>query len=143
MLAETAAANAAVSIIQTAVKNGKEIYDCGTAAQSYFDNKSAIAKRVNEKGQGDLEAFMALEKIKENEEFLRETMIYAGRPNMYDDFLKFQSDARRERDRKERLRKKKRADNMALAMTVLLWGTGILVLLPLALYLGFKLFGVI
>ena len=143
MLAEIAAANAAFKIIQTAVQNGKEIYDCGTAAQNYFDSKSAIAKRVNEKGQGDLEAFMALEKIKENEEFLRTTMIYAGRPNMYDDFLKFQSDARRERDRKERLRKKKRADNIALAMTVLLWGTGILVLLPLALYLGFKLFGVI
>ena len=143
MLAEIAAANAAFKIIQTAVQNGKEIYDCGTAAQNYFDNKSAIAKRVNEKGQSDLQAFMALEKIKENEEFLRTTMIYAGRPNMYDDFLKFQSDARRERDRKERLRKKKRADNIALAMTVLLWGTGILVLLPLALYLGFKLFGVI
>ena len=46
---------------------------------------------------------MALEKIKEQEEFLRETMIYAGRPNMYDDFLKFQSDARRERDRKEKV----------------------------------------
>ena len=143
MLAEIAAANAAFKIIQTAVQNGKEIYDCGTAAQNYFDNKSAIAKRVNEKGQSDLQAFMALEKIKEQEDFLRETMIYAGRPSMYDDFLKFQSDARRERDRKERLRKKKRADNIALAMTVLLWGTGILVLLPLALYLGFKLFGVI
>ena len=83
MLAEIAAANAAFKIIQTAVQNGKEIYDCGTATQSYFDNKSAIAKRVNEKGQGDLEAFMALEKIKEQEEILKETMIYAGRPNMY------------------------------------------------------------
>ena len=33
MLAEIAAANAAFKIIQTAVQNGKEIYDCGTAAQ--------------------------------------------------------------------------------------------------------------
>lgn len=143
MLAEIAAANAAYKIIQAAVQNGKELYDCGTATKDYFDNKSAIAKRVNEKGQGDLQAFMALEKIKEQEEILKETMIYAGRPNMYSDFLKFQSDARRERERQERLRKKKRADNIALAMTVLLWGTGILVLLPLALYIGFKIFGVI
>lgn len=143
MLAEIAAANAAFKIIQTAVQNGKEIYDCGNAAQDYFANKSAIAKRVNEKGQSDLQAFMALEKIKEQEEHLRETMIYAGRPNMYDDFLKFQSDARRERDRKEKLRKRKRAETIALASSALLWGTGILVLLPLALYLGFKLFGVI
>ncbi len=143
MLAEIAAANAAFKIIQTAVQNGKEIYDCGTATQSYFDNKSAIAKRVSEKGQGDLEAFMALEKIKESEEILKETMIYAGRPNMYSDFLKFQSDARRERDRQEKLRIKKRADTIALFMAALLWGTGMLVLLPLALYIGFKIFGLI
>ena len=90
-----------------------------------------------------LQAFMALEKIKEQEEILKETMIYAGRPNMYSDFLKFQSDARRERERQERLRIKKRADTIALFMTALLWGTGILVLLPLALYIGFKIFGLI
>lgn len=140
MLAEIAAANAAFKIIQTAVQNGKELYDCGTAAQSYFDSKSAIAKRVSEKGQGDLEAFLALEKIKEDEEILKETMIYAGRANMHSDFLSFQSKARKERERKERLRKKKKADNIIIAVTILLWSGGILVVLPLALYLVFKLF---
>jgi len=140
MLAEIAAANAAFKIIQTAVQNGKELYDCGTAAQSYFDSKSAIAKRVSEKGRGDLESFMALEKIKEQEDILKETMIYAGRPNLYEDFLAFQSKARHQRERKERLRKKKKADNIIIAVTILLWGGGILVVLPLALYLVFKLF---
>lgn len=86
---------------------------------------------------------MALEKIKEQEEILKETMIYAGRPNMYSDFLAFQSKARKERERQEKLRIKKRADNIALFMTALLWGTGMLVLLPLALYIGFKIFGLI
>jgi|TARA_B110000093_G_C12752487_1_gene319069 hypothetical protein len=62
---------------------------------------------------------------------------------LYGDFLAFQSKARRERERQEKLRIKKRADSIALAMTALLWGTGILVLLPLALYIGFKIFGLI
>jgi hypothetical protein len=62
---------------------------------------------------------------------------------MYSDFLAFQSKARKERERQEKLRIKKRADNIALFMTALLWGTGMLVLLPLALYIGFKIFGLI
>jgi len=86
---------------------------------------------------------MALEKVKEQEDILKETMIYAGRSNMYSDFLAFQSKARKERQRQERLRIKMRTGTIALAMTALLWGTGILVLLPLALYIGFKIFGLI
>lgn len=143
MLAEIAAANAAFKIIQKAIENGKELYDCGTATTDYFNNKSAITKRVNEKGQGDLQAFMALEKIKEQEECLKETMIYAGRANMYSDFLKFQSDCKREREKEQQAKKRKKAETAALILSALLWGTGILVLLPLMLYICFKIFGVI
>jgi len=64
MLAEIAAANAAFAIVKSALSNGKELYDCSAAAGQFFDNKSIIAKRVAEKGQSDLQAFMALEKIK-------------------------------------------------------------------------------
>ena len=63
--------------------NGRELYDCGDAAKNYFANKSTIAKRVASKGKSDLDAFMALEKIKEQEEWLREHMIYAGRHYIY------------------------------------------------------------
>lgn len=91
MLAEIAAANAAFGVLKTALSNGRDLYECGNVAKKYFDNKSAIAKRVASKGKSDLDAFMALEKIKEQEEWLREHMIYAGRPDMYSDFLKFKS----------------------------------------------------
>ena len=49
-----------------------------------------------------MEAFMALESIKEQEAELREIMIYAGRANMYDDWLKFQADCKRARTQDEK-----------------------------------------
>ena len=103
MLAEIAAANAAFGVLKTALSNGRDLYECGNVAKKYFDNKSVIAKRVASKGKSDLDAFMALEKIKEQEEWLREHMIYAGRPDMYADFLKFQAECKQERVRNARI----------------------------------------
>ena len=102
MLAEIAAANAAFSLLKTALSNGKELYDCTSAATQFFDNKSVIAKRVADKGQSDMQAFMALEKIKEQETWLKEYMIYAGRADMYNDWLQFQADAKRARAQEEK-----------------------------------------
>ena len=84
-----------------------------------------------------------IEKIKEQEEWLKEYMIYAGRADMYKDWLQFQSECKRARDKEERVRKHKRAANIALFWSVLLWGTGGLVILPLALYTALSLFGAI
>jgi hypothetical protein len=107
MLAELAAANAAFAVIKQTIANGKEIYDAGNAASSYFDNKNKIQRKLNSKGnRSDIEEFFALEKLKEQEQELQQLMIYAGRPGLWDDWLKFQSDAKRERDRKELLRQK-------------------------------------
>lgn len=107
MLAELAAANAAFAIIKQTIANGKEIYDAGNAASSYFDNKNKIQRKLRQKGnRSDIEEFFALEKMKQQEEELKQIMIYAGRPGLWDDWLKFQSDAKRERDRQELLRQK-------------------------------------
>ena len=107
MLAELAAANAAFAIIKQTIANGKEIYDAGSAASSYFDNKNKIQRKLNSKGnRSDIEEFFALEKIKEQEKELQQLMIYVGRPGLWDDWLKFQSEAKRERDRQQLLRQK-------------------------------------
>ena len=107
MLAELAAANAAFAIIKQTIANGKEIYDAGNAASSYFDNKNKIQRKLRQKGnRSDIEEFFALEKMKQQEEELKQIMIYSGRPGLWDDWLKFQSDAKRERDRQELLRQK-------------------------------------
>jgi hypothetical protein len=142
MIAELAAANAAFKVIQAALNNGKEIYDCAQAASSYFDNKAALSKKAGPGGKSDLQAFMALEKIKEQEEWLRESMIYAGRPSMYDDWLQYQSDCKRKRDAAEKLRLRKRAETWALLKAALLWGLFGLVLIPLTIGVVLKLFKV-
>ena len=103
MLAELAAANAAFSVIKAALANGKELHQLGSRVFDYFDSKAKIQEKATQKGGGsDLEEFMALEQLKQQEEELRERMVYAGRPGMWDDWVKFQAQAaRRRREAKE------------------------------------------
>tara|TARA_B110000093_G_scaffold49015_1_gene52457 strand:- start:1615 stop:2049 length:435 start_codon:yes stop_codon:yes gene_type:complete len=143
MIAELAACNAAFQVIKGALENGKEIYDVAEAASSFFDNKSTIAKKANKGGgRSELEAFMHLEKIKEQEVWLKEWMIYAGRPDMHTDWMNYQVQCRQNRDNEVRIKARKKAETLALLLTGLLWGTGVLVVLPICLWLVFKLFGV-
>jgi hypothetical protein len=103
MLAEIAAANAAFSVIKAALANGKELHQLGSRVFDYFDNKSKIQEAATKKGGGsDLAEFMALEQLAAQEVELRERMVYAGRPGMWDDWVKFQAQAaRRRREQKE------------------------------------------
>jgi len=98
MLAEIAAANAAFNVIKAALANGKELSALGSKVFDYFDNKAKIQESVTKKGGGsDLEEFMALEQLRLQEEELRERMVYAGRPGMWNDWVKFQAAAARKR----------------------------------------------
>ena len=98
MLAEIAAANAAFAVIKGALANGKELHQLGSRVFDYFDNKAKIQESVTKKGGGsDLEEFMALERLRQQEEELRERMVYAGRPGMWGDWQKFQAQAARKR----------------------------------------------
>ena len=98
MIAELAAANAAFAVIKGALANGKELSALGSRVFDYFDNKAKIQENATKKGGGsDLEEFMALEQLKQQEEELRERMVYAGRPGMWDDWVKFQAAAARKR----------------------------------------------
>ena len=98
MLAEIAAANAAFAVIKGALANGKELHQLGSRVFDYFDNKAKIQENITKKGGGsDLEEFMALERLRQQEEELRERMVYAGRPGMWGDWQKFQAQAARQR----------------------------------------------
>ncbi len=95
MLAELAAANAAFAVIKTAVQNGKDIAAAGSAIANFVGAKETLEKKANKKGGGnDLEEFLALEQIREQEEQLRQIMIYTGRPGLWNDWQKFQAKAR-------------------------------------------------
>lgn len=143
MLVELAACNAAFKVIQQCLNDGKEIYDCAEAAANYFNNKSVISKKAGVGGKSDLQAFMALEKLREQEEWLKESMIYAGRPNMYGDWLNFQSKCKREREAAEKLRLNKRAALWSQIKGALLWGLFGILVIPLTILLLLKLLKVI
>lgn len=102
MLAELAAANAAFAVIKEAVVNSGELMAAGQKLYEYFDAKSAIQRKYEEKAKGakstDMEEFMALEQLKHQEAELKQMMIYYGRAGMWTDWLKFQSEAKRKRE---------------------------------------------
>ena len=95
MLAEIAAANAAFGILKTAISNGREIADAASAVAQFGGAKESLQRKAQKKGGGsDLEEFLALEKIKQQEAELKQIMIYAGRPGLWHDWQKFQAKAR-------------------------------------------------
>ncbi len=120
MIAELMAANAAFSVIKQALANGKELHQLGSRVFDYFDSKAKIQENATKKGGGsDLEEFMALEQLKQQEEELRERMVYAGRPGMWNDWIKFQAAAARKRREakeaaaKEAQRRKQELEDLA------------------------------
>ena len=138
MIAEIAAANAAFAVIKGALANGKELHQLGSRVFDYFDNKAKIQESATKKGGGyDLEEFMALEQLKQQEEELRERMVYAGRPGMWTDWVKFQAAAARRRReeveaaKRERIR---RAERLAQLTEYIVIGMASVVLAALIIY---------
>ena len=107
MLAELAAANAAFAVIKQCVSNGRELANVGKSISDFVFAKEQIQKKASKQkakgGGGDLEEFMALEKINEQEKQLKEIMIYAGRPGLWQDWQKFQAEARKSRRYAEKM----------------------------------------
>ena len=127
MLAEIAVCNAAFGTIKLALKNGKELYDCASSCADYFNNKSVIARKSKRNGnKTQFQAFMELEKLKKQEEWIREWMIYAGRPGLYDDWLKFQSECKRQRAAELNKKRKLKAESDKFLASLVKWTGGVL-----------------
>jgi hypothetical protein len=136
MLLELAAANAAYAVIKEAVTNSGDIMNAGQSLYKFFDSKAELQKKLREKGnRSDLEEFGALEQLRKQEEELRIVMQWHGRPGLWDDWLKFQSDAKRKRESEERarvLRKQRIIGRIQdtlwiLLIIVLLGGLGVII----------------
>ena len=129
MLAELAAANAAFQVIKQAVSNGKDIAAAGSAIAKFVGAKQDLERKSIKKGGGsDLEEFMALEQIREQEEQLKQIMIYTGRPGLWHDWQRFQAKARvaRKEAEDEARRKRKQMFEIAIISFLLIVGLTIL-----------------
>lgn len=141
MLAEIAAANAAFSVIKQFLMNGRELVDCADKVSDYVNATEDLRKRGEKRkrqGHSDLDEFLHLEKLKQQEEELKQWMIYAGRPNLWSDWQRFQADARKKRlaEAEAKRRKRRKIIEITLAATLMvILGVGIVFLFWWALYL--------
>lgn len=125
MLVELAAANAAFAVIKEAVQNSGDLMNAGQAIFQYFDSKSAIQKKYEDKAKkaktNDIEEFFALEQLKKQETELREMMQWQGRAGMWTDWLEFQKQAKQKRVDAERAELRKAAARKAKLWAVAGW----------------------
>jgi hypothetical protein len=119
MLVELAAANAAFAVIKETVQNGGDIMAAGAKLFDYFDNKSAIQKKAD--NSNDMEAFAALEQIKNNEAELKRMMVYHGRAGLWEDWLEFQKQAKHKRIAAEKAAARAKAARIAKAWAIAGW----------------------
>lgn len=133
MLAELAAANAAFAILKNFVMNGKELSQAGSAFHDYVTAKDLLQKkaakrkgslfsRATGRPSSDFEEFMALEELKKKEDQLRETMQLYGRPGLWQDWVKFQAQARVQRQKalEQQIKARKEfIENASLALLIL------------------------
>lgn len=142
MLAEIAAANAAFQVIKSAIQNGREIADVAHKVGDYVNATEDLRKKADKKkrrtGSNDLEEFMHLEKLKQQEEELKQLMIYTGRAGLWSDWQRFQAQARKARllaAEQRRRRNKKIVEITIISIACILGGFGIVALIAWAMYL--------
>jgi hypothetical protein len=119
MLVELAACNAAFAVIKETVQNGGDILSAGQKLFDFFDNKNAIQKKAD--SGNDMEAFAALEQIKNNEAELKRMMVYHGRAGLWDDWLEFQKQAKHKRLAAEKAAARAKAARIAKAWAIAGW----------------------
>ncbi len=136
MLAELAAANAAFGIIKTTLSNSGDILKAGKAISDFVTARDALQNKahkkknsfwhkVSSKNGDELEEFMALETIKQNEEQLKQAMIYCGRPGLWTDYVKFCAKARTDRADAAREAQKARDQLKENILMALAWTAGL------------------
>jgi len=108
MLAELAAFNAGFAVVKQVVANGRDLSDAMGAIGKMVGAKEDLKRRgekkknslfsaLGGKTEDDFEEFMALEKIRTIENELVSMMRLYGRPGLYDDWVRFQAEARKKR----------------------------------------------
>jgi hypothetical protein len=139
VLAELAAVNAAFSVVKQFVANGRELSDCfqqiSTITNAKEDLKNRHQKKKNSvwsslSGQtdDDIEEFMALEKIKQAEYELESMIKIYGRAGLWEDWIRFQAEARKRRIKEKTEAKKarlKRYNYFSYAVSALVFIVGI------------------
>ena len=134
MLAEIAAASAAYTTIKTAISQGRELVTVGKQIGQFVSaeeelkakvekKKNSVFSKVLGKEADDFEEFLALDNIRQQKKELESHMRLFGRSGLYDDWVAYQAQMRKQR--KEALRKQE--EEAARFREVLTWAFIIIV----------------
>jgi hypothetical protein len=124
MLAELAAANAAIAVIKESISNGGEIYALGKQMSEWFDAKSQIEKMAAG-NTNDSEVFFAREQVRQAEREFLELLRYHGRAGLIDDWWQFQAERKKQREAEEReirikvARRRRRLYNVVMSVLMI------------------------
>lgn len=119
-------ANTAIGAVKELLKNGKDISDCAEQLGKYFDAKAEIQKKSgsSQSTGSDLANFLHLEKLRQREEEVKTLLIYQGRARLYEDFLRYAAEAKRNRDEAMEAQKKakmaRRKRNLAIVKSMII-----------------------
>jgi len=100
-------ANEAVGAIREMCSNVQSVGAMGKQLTQLADAKEEIQKKAAE---GDMDSFMALEDIRNQEAEIKRTFIYQGRPGLWQDYQTFM---RTRKELKEKERKRAEAKRLA------------------------------
>ena len=128
-------ANEAIGAIKEFAGHCQSVGEMGKDLTKLADAKEELEKSAKD---GDMEAFWTLEDIKRQEEEIKRTFIYQGRPGLWDDYCKFIGN-RKEMRRKaaEREKAKKLANRKAIKNGLIITGAvlGVFTAVGLAAYM--------
>ena len=117
MLAELAIINGAISTIKTTIAHGHDLSKAAKSIAKFVTAEEDIRERANAKknsvfskllgkDSNDFEEFMYLEEIEQKKQELREVLQLYGRPGVYNDWIKYQSESRKKRQQAKEEQKK-------------------------------------
>tara|TARA_R110002020_G_scaffold352180_1_gene565314 strand:- start:499 stop:960 length:462 start_codon:yes stop_codon:yes gene_type:complete len=149
MLAELAIINGAIATIKTTIAHGHDLSKAAGSIAKFVTAEEDIRERANAKKNsmfskllgkdtGDFEEFIHLEEISQKREELREILQLYGRPGMYNDWVKYQSEARKKRKEAKEEQKKaleRLVRNIMIAILVIVIVSGLLVVAWFAYFL--------
>ena len=108
------AANEAIGAIKEMCGNIQSVGQMGGELTKLADSKEQIEKKAKD---GDMDAFFALEDIRNKEAEIKQMFIYQGRAGLWDDYQKFMENRKAlkkkeiEREQARKLAKKKAIQN--------------------------------
>ena len=149
MLAELAIINGAIATIKTTIAHGHDLSKAASSIAKFVTAEEDIRERANAKKNsmfskllgkdtGDFEEFIHLEEISQKREELREILQLYGRPGMYNDWVKYQSEARKKRQEAREEQKKaleKLVRNIMISILVIVIVSGLLAVAWFAYFL--------